>query len=359
MMPHDLNPMTFRYNADDILNLKRCTKCILPETYPNIWFNEQGICNYCLNHTDHYYPGHEALHRELETYRNNKGEKYDCLVGLSGGKDSTYTLYQIVTVHKMRPLAFHFDNGTTGEAAKVNVNNTVKKLHVDLITVKSKNSQREKVFRNNFNAWCREPRVEMIPMWCVGCNEGYRLGAFRLSKKLKIPLYIAGSSAIEGASFKRDLIKGRNLYLNYIYKLLRNPLYLKPNLLATTIKDHLLRARPFWVDYYYRYNVKRISYFSWVKYDEKKVLNTVKNELGWTSDIDTSTSRIDCIVGILRDYLYDRMLGFTEDDVKHSNMIRQGMLLRSEGMVRVEKRLTGVEDDINYVISYMKNIGIN
>jgi len=53
------------------------------------------------------------------------------------------------------------------------------------------------------------------------------------------------------------------------------------------------------------------------------------------------------------------MLGFAEDDVKHSNMIRKSMLSRREGMIRLEKRLTRVEDEIYYIISYLKNIGID
>jgi hypothetical protein len=70
--------------------MKRCNRCLLPETYPNIRYNGDGICNYCLSYTPIEYKGKTKLEELLDTYRNrNKGEKYDCVVAVNGGRDST------------------------------------------------------------------------------------------------------------------------------------------------------------------------------------------------------------------------------------------------------------------------------
>ena len=77
--------------------MKRCKKCILPENYPGITFNEEGICNYCLTYKKREYYGEEELKKILEAYRNKNGN-YDCIVGISGGRDSAYALYYLVNI---------------------------------------------------------------------------------------------------------------------------------------------------------------------------------------------------------------------------------------------------------------------
>ncbi|MCJ7762148.1 hypothetical protein MUP38_01680, partial [Candidatus Bathyarchaeota archaeon] len=73
----------------------------MPETFPGISFDEEGVCNYCRDYTKVSVLGEEALKQELSKYQG-KGEKYDCLVPISGGRDSSFTLYQIVKKYGMR-----------------------------------------------------------------------------------------------------------------------------------------------------------------------------------------------------------------------------------------------------------------
>ena len=73
----------------------RCRKCILPTTYPNIQFNEQGICSYCFTPIEKKRPSEKELKAKLDKIIHScKGKgKYDVVVGLSGGKDSSYVAY--------------------------------------------------------------------------------------------------------------------------------------------------------------------------------------------------------------------------------------------------------------------------
>ena len=77
--------------------MKRCARCVLPENYPGIEFDEAGVCNYCLAHKKWRYKGKEEWDKLLGSFRNS-GEKYDCIAGVSGGRDSSYALYYLAKV---------------------------------------------------------------------------------------------------------------------------------------------------------------------------------------------------------------------------------------------------------------------
>lgn len=117
-----------------------CSRCIMDTTVPCITFDESGVCNYCKMQDKlvKKYPSGEEGTKKLSNIiqkikyegRNNP---YDCIVGVSGGTDSTYTLY-LAKKYGLRPLAVHFDNGWNSEIAVSNIKNAVSKLDVDLYT---------------------------------------------------------------------------------------------------------------------------------------------------------------------------------------------------------------------------------
>lgn len=119
---------------------KICSKCVMDETDSGISFNEFGICNYCVEHEKikHNYIFTPSQEQEnLNTIANSllksKKGKYDCIIGLSGGVDSSYLAF---LAHKMNltPLCVHFDNGWNSEIAVGNINKIVKKFNFDLVT---------------------------------------------------------------------------------------------------------------------------------------------------------------------------------------------------------------------------------
>jgi N-acetyl sugar amidotransferase len=119
---------------------QRCARCVLDTTIPNIRFDDKGVCNYCKIHDDlgEEFPRGEEGHKSLEVLvqkiqSKGKNKPYDCVVGVSGGRDSTYTLY-IAKQLGLRPLAVHFDNGWNSEIAVSNIKNAVSRLNIDLFT---------------------------------------------------------------------------------------------------------------------------------------------------------------------------------------------------------------------------------
>jgi N-acetyl sugar amidotransferase len=117
---------------------RQCVRCVMNTTDLEITFDENGYCNHCtefLNRRDKYkYQGEESdkrLERVIEDIkRAGRGKDYDCIIGISGGVDSSYLAY-IAKAKGLRSLAVHMDNGWSSEEAVMNIKNITKKLEID------------------------------------------------------------------------------------------------------------------------------------------------------------------------------------------------------------------------------------
>ena len=115
--------------------IKRCVKCGLNSNCPDIRIDEKGLCNICLEYesykaiADSYFKTMDDLQDIFQAANNTKKRKYDCLMLLSGGKDSTYVLYQLVEMG-LNVLVFSLDNGFISDQAKANIQRVVDALKV-------------------------------------------------------------------------------------------------------------------------------------------------------------------------------------------------------------------------------------
>ena len=111
--PYILSPLfedAYPGNIETISKLKRCAKCVLPETFPFIEFDKEGVCNYCRNYKKIELLGLEALYDAVEPFRRSNG-KPECLVTFSGGRDSNYGVHFIKNVLKLNPITYTYDWG--------------------------------------------------------------------------------------------------------------------------------------------------------------------------------------------------------------------------------------------------------
>jgi N-acetyl sugar amidotransferase len=119
--------------------MSKCSRCLLDETVPELTINDKGCCQYCdiYDRLCKNYPegekGQEQWNKILTEIKSTKG-KYDCIVGISGGVDSTYTLLQAKKLG-LNPLAVHCDTGWNTKAAVMNIKNACSKLNVELVTL--------------------------------------------------------------------------------------------------------------------------------------------------------------------------------------------------------------------------------
>lgn len=120
---------------------KVCTRCVMDTTDPEIQFNENGVCNHCLEYEEsvskNVISGDEGRNRLKEIIHNIKrdgaNKEYDCIIGVSGGVDSSFVAYKVKELG-LRPLAVHLDNGWDSELAVSNIHNVLEKLDIDLFT---------------------------------------------------------------------------------------------------------------------------------------------------------------------------------------------------------------------------------
>jgi N-acetyl sugar amidotransferase len=129
-------------NSNEEQSYQQCTRCVMDTTASDITFDEQGVCNYCTEflersiHIIHEDPMQKearlnALVSKIK--EAGRGKPYDCIVGVSGGVDSSWTLVEVKRLG-LRPLAVHMDNGWNSELAQNNIANLVRTLNVDLYT---------------------------------------------------------------------------------------------------------------------------------------------------------------------------------------------------------------------------------
>ena len=121
---------------------RRCTRCVMDSSVPQIQFDASGVCNYCTvflaDKVSRPLGGRAARDTALaamveDVRRRGKGRSYDCVIGVSGGVDSSWVLVQAVR-WGLRPLAVHMDNGWNSELAQNNIANLVRGLGLDLDT---------------------------------------------------------------------------------------------------------------------------------------------------------------------------------------------------------------------------------
>jgi N-acetyl sugar amidotransferase len=118
-----------------------CSRCLYDDNKPNIFFDADGVCNYCHIHdeTEHQFPIGEEGKAKLKVLadkirRDGKGKEYDCVIGVSGGCDSSFLMQYAVKELNLRPLAVHFDNTWNSRIAVENIHRVLGKLNLDLYT---------------------------------------------------------------------------------------------------------------------------------------------------------------------------------------------------------------------------------
>ena len=119
-----------------------CSKCVMDTSDPNILFDNNGVCDHCHEFENYVKPnwhkgakGKFELEKVIEKIKKSgKNKEFNCLLGLSGGVDSSYMLHMVVNEFGLRPLVFHVDGGWNSELAQNNIANLVRKLNVDLYT---------------------------------------------------------------------------------------------------------------------------------------------------------------------------------------------------------------------------------
>jgi len=326
----------FQENEQAVRNLRRCTRCILPETMPFITFDEGGVCNYCRRHRKMQSRGKEALERVTTSYRTN-GSRANCIHMLSGGRDSSYGLYYLKEVLGMNPTAYTYDWGMVTDIARRNISRLCHKLRVEHLLISADIRKKREYVRKNVLAWLRHPNLGTVPLFMAGDKHYFNI-ANRLGKDLDIELIVSCRNPLEKTDFKSGfsgVYEGtRTIYrvpfasktkivAFYLTEFLKNPAYLNSSLFDT-ITGYLSA-------YAGKHNY--LFLFDYIRWDERVINRTLRDQFNWEVATDTtSTWRIGDGTAAFYNYIYYTVAGFTENDTFISNMVREGMISREQAL---------------------------
>lgn len=329
------------YEKNDI---KRCTKCILPETMPFIKFDSLGVCNYCNTYTPRNNPKpKEELFELIEPYRR-KGKELDCIVPFSGGRDSCYGLHLIVNELKMKPVTYTYDWGMVTDLGRRNISRMCAQMGVENIIVAADISQKRKNIRMNLEAWLKSPHLGMMAMLTAGDKHFFR-HVESIKKQTGINLNLWGVNPLEVTHFKTGFLdiepdfEEKRVYSHGVMKQLRyhskrfKAMLESPSYFNSSLFDTLSG------EYYRSFTEKKDYYhlFDYWRWDEDEVNDTLLNQYDWEKSIDTSTTwRIGDGTAAFYNYVYYTVAGFTEHDTFRSNQIREGQITREKALELVE-----------------------
>ncbi|MBN1630805.1 MAG: hypothetical protein JW990_13660 [Thermoleophilia bacterium] len=306
---------------------RRCDTCILPETPPLISLDSAGTCDYCRAYQKRYgaVDAEVQAAREAEFARRlqaagKKTRSYDCLVPISGGKDSMYALHTCARTYGMNVLAFNFDNGFQSVTAALNIKTAVERLGVDFVQVKPSQRTLFDLYRLF---------LSRTGDFCAPCNRIIAESGIRLARQYGIPLIVTGNSrrwqaAIHGMSISK--------YGNipYFWNVVDG--HMKTGALQTLVRrrytrDALLRMAGL--------GPRTIDLFEHVNPMKEGLLETLQEELGWEPPSE-GLEHGDCLVSTIKDYLACRKWGFSEVTGGYANRVRNGKLSRQEALERAE-----------------------
>ncbi|MEJ7811005.1 MAG: hypothetical protein WKG32_11400 [Gemmatimonadaceae bacterium] len=320
-------------------DMRRCTRCILPHTYPLIRFDEQGVCNYCRSHKKITVRGREALERAVAPYRRSDGSP-DCIVAFSGGRDSSYGLHYIKTELGMNPVAFTYDWGMVTDLARRNQARVCGKLGVEHIVRSADITTKRRYIRKNIEAWLKRPELGMVTLFTAGDKEFYRHARqLREETGIKLVIFCAGNM-IEDTPFKTGLcgIREDDHQMTLTGLSLRN----KAAIVRYFLKHYLLNPAYFnesiWdtlYAYWCTFVVKDdfLYLYHYIPWEEETVVSTIRQQYDWEIATDTSTTwRIGDGSAAFYNYIYGTIAGWCEDEVLLSNQIREGQHTRTEAL---------------------------
>lgn len=372
----DQTPLVATRNGDDRLirydeaamrAIRRCSRCVLPATFPFIEFDAQGVCNYCRSYRPRYAHMHptqskRAFIDSLAKYRRGNGTP-DVLVAFSGGRDSSYGLHLIKKEFGLTPVTFTYDWGMVTDLARRNIARICGQLGIQNILVSADIRMKRDNIRKNVSAWLRRPDLGLVPLFMAGDKHFFRV-VNQLKRQTGIALDLWCANPLENTDFKSglcgvtpDFDKSRVDYLSFGRKLqlagyygaqfLRNPAYLNASLRDTfgAFLAYYVEPRR---DFYFIFD-----HFIW---NENEVNQTLLPQYDWELSPDSSSTwRIGDGTAPFYNYIYMTAGGFTEFDTFRSNQIREGMITRSEA---IEAILVENRPRIDSLRWYLDTIGL-
>jgi len=312
--------------------MKKCVKCLLPETHETITFDAQGVCSVCSNFGIKQEVDWESRNKELKRIVadvKSRSAKYDCIIPFSGGKDSTWSLYYATKILGLRALVVCFDHGFYRQRLLENQNKVLKKLGVDFLTFTPNIKLVKKMMLQS---------LKDKGDFCWHCHTGISAYPLHIAIEKNIPLVLWGESSTEYTNYFRveDFHSIDAITFNRISNL---GISAEDMYYRLDEEFELREFDPFSMPDFKVMQEKEIHTFplgNYIKWDTHSQVQTIIEELDWSGDEvegvppNYSFEKIECMMQGMRDYLKFVKRGYARTTHLTSIAIRKGEINRAE-----------------------------
>jgi N-acetyl sugar amidotransferase len=318
-----------------------CRQCLMDTSDPEITFDDDGICSHCHGYRrrmrEDMPAGDRRTHLEEVVARIRKagtGRPYDCVIGVSGGVDSTYVAWLCRKELGLRPLAVHLDNGWNTELAVQNIETVLRRLEIDLYTHVIDWEE----FRDIQAAYLKSG----IANWEMPTDHAIRALLYREAARRGIKYIVTGSNlateAVMPSSWMADNVDLRLL----------NSIHRRFGKRKLTSFPRLSLKRLAW--YTFARGIRQIPILNYVDYQKARAIELLEKELGWRPyEFKHGESLFTRF--FQRHYLPAKF-GYDKRKPHLSNLILSGQMTRDEGLAELNKPLY-YPDELDRDIAYV------
>jgi tRNA(Ile)-lysidine synthase TilS/MesJ len=318
--------------------MNRCKKCFLPEGKFHVVLNDEGICNYCEYFEQNKQDILNITNREqilARRFQKLKGKyKYDAVVGLSGGKDSTYVICQMVKKYNLKVAAVTFDNGFLTNFARESIKNTVENLGVDHYYYKPNWNTHKKFYK---------AAVQKLGDPCIACAFGGYFLAIKACYENKIPFFIHGrtpfqmyrnfyknSNDVFLVLMKLNLMEHSFAAMSNVYSMINEYAKQAISRIADSIQEAKEITDEFFVDsskLTEEFVPEFLAYFLFEEYDEEQIKKSLEDTLNWRrSASDNLLGHYDCAIHDAATYMFKAINGVDVIEPDVAVMLRFGKI---------------------------------
>ena len=324
--------------------IDRCRSCVLPASLPSLSLGEDGTCGLCAGYRsrkerDAGRPRKKEEFEALVERARKLDRTYDCLIPLSGGKDSTYALYLCEKVYKLKCLCVTFDNGYLAPGALANIQAALAATRADHIMYQVSRA----VMLDLYKLFLRKTGA-----FCPPCLRGIGLAA-SLAERFRIPLTVAGTgwqvSYLAGVpevyqegtvDFFQRVVKGEPIERE-VGPLLRAGSAWSLSRVRK-VASRLFRMPGLSSQHY----VRLYDYF---EPDYGKILQILRSEMGWSEGDGSKVEHLDCRIHDVAGYVHRlKFPDLTAHTIHRAGLVRMGKLERAEALSQDERELADGAD---------------
>ena len=340
--------------TEPISGINYCLRCCVPETQEGVDFDEMGICTACRSSEEKMHIDWSAREKQLRSIldeaKAKAGNGYDCVLPISGGKDSFFQAHVLTKVYGLKPLAVTFNQNWVSETGFYNLQRCLEVFDLDHLQFTPARGLVNKLAKKSLDA---------IGDACWHCHSGVGAFPLQVATRFKIPLLVWGESIAESAGRATYSCPGTKFDRDYFTKV-------SAKLTAEEMVGDGLSAKdlhPFELPSYEEIEntgVWGIHLGDYMFWDEERQTEWIREVYGWRETEMEGAYKgykcAECIMSGVHDYTCYLKRGFGRSTGQASVDVRNGLLTRKEGFELIRKHDQERPDALDY---YLKVTGLS